>query len=39
MEAYITGHTDAEFSHGLCSECARQLYPNYFKGEKNKTEG
>lgn len=31
MEAYITEHTDAEFSHGICSECAQKLYPEYFK--------
>ena len=31
MEAYITEHTDAEFSHGICSECAEKLYPEYFK--------
>jgi YesN/AraC family two-component response regulator len=31
IEAYISEHTDAEFSHGICSECARKLYPDYFK--------
>jgi PAS domain S-box-containing protein len=24
MEAYVTEHTDAEFSHGICPECARK---------------
>ena len=31
MEDYISNHTDAEFSHGLCDDCARKLYPKYFK--------
>ncbi len=29
MEAYIRDHTDAEFSHGLCAECAQKLYPGF----------
>jgi PleD family two-component response regulator len=29
VEAYIQDHSDAEFSHGICPECARQLYPDY----------
>lgn len=29
LEAYISQHTDAEFSHGLCSDCAKKLYPEY----------
>ncbi len=28
LEAYIRDHTDAEFSHGLCMDCARKLYPD-----------
>lgn len=34
METYITAHTDAEFSHGICSECAKRLYPEYYKEPK-----
>ncbi|MGD8450187.1 MAG: hypothetical protein PVJ57_00075 [Phycisphaerae bacterium] len=26
LEAYISDHTDAEFSHGLCPECLRVHY-------------
>jgi len=26
IETYISQHTDAEFSHGLCPECALRLY-------------
>jgi hypothetical protein len=28
IETYVSSHSDAEFSHGLCPECARKLYPN-----------
>jgi methyl-accepting chemotaxis protein len=28
MEAYIREHSDAEFSHGICPECIRKLYPD-----------
>jgi PAS domain S-box-containing protein len=31
MEEYISEHTDSRFSHGLCSDCAQKLYPEYFK--------
>lgn len=27
IETFIREHSDAEFSHGLCPECARKLYP------------
>jgi PAS domain-containing protein len=30
VEAYIRDHSEAEFSHGLCPECARNLYPELF---------
>ncbi|MCK9419055.1 MAG: response regulator [Nitrospirae bacterium] len=35
IEAYISEHTDAEFSHGICSDCAKKLYPDYFTRERN----
>lgn len=28
IETYIREHSEAEFSHGLCPECARRLYPD-----------
>ncbi len=28
LEAYISEHSDAEFSHGLCEECVRLHYPD-----------
>ena len=27
IEGYILEHTDAEFTHGICPDCARELYP------------
>ena len=27
IESYITEHSDAEFSHALCQECAEKYYP------------
>ena len=28
VEAYITRHSEAEFTHGLCPDCIRKLYPD-----------
>lgn len=27
LETYIRNHTEAEFSHGICPECRKRLYP------------
>lgn len=27
VEAYVTAHSDAEFTHGICPDCMRALYP------------
>jgi PAS domain S-box-containing protein len=27
LEAFISEHSDAQFSHGICPECAKKLYP------------
>ena len=29
MEVYIRDHSEADFSHGLCPDCLRTLYPEY----------
>ena len=29
IEAYIHNHSEAEFSHSICPECAKKLYPDY----------
>jgi len=31
MEIYIRDHSEADFSHGICPECAEKLYPEYYK--------
>jgi hypothetical protein len=30
-EAYVSRHTDAQFSHGICPECMEKLYPEFCK--------
>jgi hypothetical protein len=30
LESYIQKHSDANFSHGLCPECAKNLYPGLY---------
>jgi PAS domain S-box-containing protein len=29
IEAYVRDHSEAEFSHSICPDCARKLYPQY----------
>ena len=29
VESYIERHTEAEFSHGICPDCLKRLYPEY----------
>ncbi len=29
IEEYISDHSDAKFSHGICPECAQKLYPEF----------
>jgi two-component system sensor histidine kinase VicK len=33
IEAYIQEHSEAEFSHGICPECAGKIYPKYYRDE------
>jgi len=33
IDDYVSQHTDAHFSHGLCPECAHKYYPDYFGGD------
>jgi signal transduction histidine kinase len=35
IESYVRDHSEAEFSHGICPECAEKLYPELF-GKKEK---
>jgi len=34
IEAYIKDHSEAEFSHSICPDCAKKLYPEFYD-EKN----
>jgi len=34
IESYIHEHSDADFSHGMCPECMKKLYPD-FADDKN----
>lgn len=29
VEAYVRDHTEAQFSHGLCPHCIKEMYPHY----------
>ena len=31
IESYIREHSEVEFSHGICPECAEKLYPGYLR--------
>jgi len=28
IESYIKEHSEADFSHGICPDCAKKLYPD-----------
>ncbi|MCB0197388.1 MAG: hypothetical protein KDJ65_35905 [Anaerolineae bacterium] len=30
VESYISKHTDTSFSHGICPDCMKTLYPEYY---------
>jgi CheY-like chemotaxis protein len=34
IESYIRDHSEAEFSHGMCPDCARTHYPELFEDEQ-----
>ncbi len=37
VEQYVSEHSDARFSHGICPDCMEELYPEYTKSKnKNK---
>ena len=33
IEDYLRDHSEANFSHGICPECAKKLYPEFYKGD------
>ncbi len=36
LEAYLYKHSEATFSHGLCPDCARKLYPELYDAQELK---
>lgn len=30
LEVYISEHSEAQFSHGICPDCAKKLYPEFY---------
>jgi len=32
IEVYIRDRSETEFSHGICPECEKKLYPEFYKG-------
>lgn len=39
LEDYISAHSDAQFSHGICPDCIEELYPKVWaKMQKDKTD-
>jgi hypothetical protein len=34
IEAYIGDHSETEFSHSICPECIKELYPEYHSPKK-----
>ncbi len=37
VESYITEHSEAVFSHGLCPECEKKMYEDLEKLKNGKT--
>jgi hypothetical protein len=37
MEKYITQHSLAKFSHSICPDCARELYPELYRDKMQGT--
>jgi PAS domain S-box-containing protein len=33
LEDYVRDHSEAEFSHGICPDCAKRLYPEIYSDE------
>ncbi len=36
IESYICEHSEADFTHGICPECAEKYYPEFFNKKKVK---
>lgn len=36
IDSYIREHSEAEFSHGICPECMKKLYPDFYEEVETK---
>jgi hypothetical protein len=34
VESYVRDHSEAEFSHSICPDCAKNLYPDLVKDKE-----
>ena len=34
IESYISDRSDADFTHGICPDCTKKLYPEYSERKK-----
>jgi PAS domain-containing protein len=37
IESYIRDHSEAEFSHSICPDCAKKLYPDFYENVSDPT--
>ena len=35
VESYISAHSDATFTHGICPDCMKKLYAEYYEQQKD----
>jgi DNA repair exonuclease SbcCD ATPase subunit len=38
VEHYVSAHSEAQFSHDICPDCMKKLYPAYFHESEEKKE-
>jgi hypothetical protein len=38
IEAYIAAHSEANFTHGICPDCARKLYPEFYQEKESNSD-
>jgi len=36
VEVYVSAHTEAEFTHGICPECTEKLYPGFERRQRDR---
>lgn len=39
VETYLSEHSDAEFSHGICPDCGKELYGDLYVDERETSDG